>query len=337
MKRPSSSAAPVNDVISKMRKGVSKADLEKDKEKEGHGDDHDEEGEDEEGQQYRDKAKGQKFSKMRDSLPDYVLDLVEKQSAKAANPREFKSQVINKLFKKSKSGKLELNLEDQMFQEHKRIFTKNFAKEQDRAMPESIMCGLYFHNDRNAFRQALQAGDIQEVEGSGGKSFYSFTEYKKGKEDGSMEEQKLSGSSKVTKDQAMLLGKAFGAIGWTWNYKAKDVEKMLPGSSIPPAILNLIKEATESQTKLAKEATHLIKGWAGDKTDERFMKLKKGHCLCNQNVAKLNHMKEFQELPDDLEPTKSNLDKIMLDMATHTSEYNELIEITKGIMKAKKK
>ena len=113
--------------------------------------------------------------------------------------------------------------------------------------------------------------------------------------------------------------------------------KFLPGASIPPAIQELIKEATDSQAKLAKEASVIIKAWTGDKMDERFKKLKSGHGTCQTNIAKLNHMREFHELPDNLESTKENLDQVMLAMATHTSEYNELVEVTRGLIKASKK
>ena len=81
----------------------------------------------------------------------------------------------------------------------------------------------------------------------------------------------------------------------------------------------------------------IIKAWTGDKSDERFKKLKTGHGVCNTNIAKLNHMKEFHELPDNMESTKENLDQAMLSMATHTSEYNELVEVTRGLIKASKK
>ena len=168
-------------------------------------------------------------------------------------------------------------------------------------------------------------------------TFYAYSSYKKGKEHAQVDEQQLKGSSKVTAQQAKLLQGAFANVGWHWNYKEKDAQKFLPGANIPASILNLIREATDSQSKLAKEATSIIKQWPGEKSDDRLLRLKKGHCVCNQNIAKLNHMQEFHELPDDLEPTKQNLDRVMLEMATHTSDYNELIEMTRGYLKSKKK
>lgn len=332
MKRPASSGAlSIQHTISKMQRGVSKADLIKNKKI---SDEAETEMEVESG---RDKAKGQKYAKMKDSLPEHIVDLVEKQSVKAASPRDYKTMVINKLFKRNANGKLELNLDDQFFQEHKKIYQERYAKEQDNAYPESILKGLYFQNDDNAFKLALKKGEVVAVDCGDGKTMYSFTSYKKGKKHGAVEEQVLQGSSKISKEQCRMLAAAFEHVGWSWVYKEKDCTKFLPGASIPPAIQELIKEATDSQAKLAKEASVIIKAWTGDKMDERFKKLKSGHGTCQTNIAKLNHMREFHELPDNLESTKENLDQVMLAMATHTSEYNELVEVTRGLIKASKK
>ena len=115
---------------------------------------------------------------------------------------------------------------------------------------------------------------------------------------------------KVSKEHAKLLAEAFKHASWSWKYQDGDVAKLADGQ-IPPAILKLVTQATESQQNLAKEAKTIIKNWKGTKSDERLAKLRKGHAACDSNLAKLTHMKEFHELPDDMEPTKSNLDKIM--------------------------
>lgn len=99
---------------------------------------------------------------------------------------------------------------------------------------------------------------------------------------------------------------------------------------------NLIKQATESQSKLSKEAMILIKSWPGDISDDRLTKLKRGHNLCQKNLTKLQYIKDFKELPDDMEATKENLDSLMSTLATHTSELNELIETTRGFVRAKR-
>jgi hypothetical protein len=154
MKRPSASlkrpASSINEAITKMQRGISKA-VE---------DGADEISED----QGRDKAKGQKFTKMRSFLPDHVLDLFERESTKASSPRQYKTMIINKLFVRDASGKLVLNLEDELFQEHKKIYSKKFAREEESAMPELVMRGLYFANSESAMGEAKKRGEIIPVD-----------------------------------------------------------------------------------------------------------------------------------------------------------------------------
>lgn len=337
MKRPSSStstnpqkkpAGCINQVVANLKRGVSSFDLEQK-----------ETGENEspEEEKTRDKSKGQKYKAMKDQLPEHVVDLIEKESSKKSSPREFKTQVINALFVRNDSGKLELNLSDPVFEEHKRLYTKRFAKETDTAVPESIMRGLYFHNDSQAFESAKSKGDIMEVDCGNGKTFWAFSSYKKGKEVGAIEEQSLQTSKKIDKNQAKLLRQAFQGVGWSWDYKEADVQKMINGQAIPASIQALVKQATDSQSKLSKEALVLIKGWEGDASDEKLVRLKRGRNTCQNNLTKLQYMKEFKELPDGLETSKENLDKLMMELAQQTADMNELIEISRGYMRAKKK
>lgn len=335
MKKP---ASGINAVVQKLQRGVSRVDLENEHDGES-GDEHEpgagEEGEDDECSK-RDKSKGQKYKQMKNELPDFVIDLVEKESLKKGSPREFKTLVINRLFQRSSSGKLVLNLDDALFSEHKKLYTKRYAREEANALPESIMKGLYFHNDQNAMDTAKRNGDIQPVDTGDGKIFWAFNSYLKGKEVASVETQELSSKKKVDKNQHRLLGEAFKNVGWTWDYKKGDVDKLANGKVIPGAIQNLIKQATESQMKLSKEAMTLIKSWPGDVSDDRLTKLKKGHNDCQKNLTKLQYIKDFKELPDDMEATKENLDTLMSNLATQTSNLNELIETTRGFVRAKK-
>lgn len=167
-KKPASSSKSVNinEAITKMKRGVSKVDLGQEEPEEEVESADLVSGEDEaEGGAGRDKATSQRYLKLRDSLPAHVVDLVDKQSRLSCNPRAFKTQCINRLFKRNKkTGKLELNLEDQMFTEHRDVYSKKFARETDHAYPEAIMKGMYFQNDEGAFTRAKDAGDIKAVD-----------------------------------------------------------------------------------------------------------------------------------------------------------------------------
>ena len=181
MKRPAASgsaggpkkkpAGKINETIDNLRRGVSSTMLDEEPEEEDSTKD-EEEGDGES----RDKSKGQKYAKLKNSnsLPAHVIDLVERQSAVSPCPRSFKTHVINKLFKKGKGGKLTLDLDNELFAEHKKIYNKKFNTEKETALPESILKGLYFQNNQQAFEAARDAGDIQPVEGASALLLGSF-------------------------------------------------------------------------------------------------------------------------------------------------------------------
>ena len=167
LKRPASS---ISSVVQSMQKGISPADMRD--EQAIHESELDQDG--------RDKSKGQKCVKMRHQLPNYVVDLIEKESQKCASPREFKTACINHLFKRSSSGKLVLNLDDAMFTEHKKVYGKKYAGAKETALPELVMRGLYFANDQAAKDLAKEREEIMPAEVEHGKTFWSFTKFTKG-------------------------------------------------------------------------------------------------------------------------------------------------------------
>ena len=252
LKRPASSlslrpaASSINDTISKLQRGFSETDLDK-------GSEHSEEENDK-----RDKTKGQKYQKMKSELPEHVIDLIEKQSQKASSPRQFKTQIINKLFNRNPDGRSELNLDDDVFSEHRKIYTKRFSKEKETAYPESILRGLYFGNSQDALDRAKQAGEVVAVEGSNGKTLWAFESLSRRVENAKVEEQRLASSKKVSKEQAKMLAQCFAEAGWSWSYSEGDVQSLQNGKKIPQAILDLCKQATDSQNKLCKEAMALV-------------------------------------------------------------------------------
>ena len=147
LKKPAA-AGPINTSLALLKKGAGGT-ME---EQEGDGDEGDTDSVAEAGESKRDKGKAIKYAKMRSELPEFVIDLVEKQSAKSSSPRAFKTDIINRLFKRDAGGKLSLRLQDPVFAEHKRVYTDKFAKEQDVAYPESILKGLYFAGDDKKFQ-----------------------------------------------------------------------------------------------------------------------------------------------------------------------------------------
>ncbi|CAE7201833.1 unnamed protein product [Symbiodinium sp. CCMP2592] len=312
--------------------------------------DHDMEGEEEEEEggdesTSRDKGFALKFQKMKKDLPAYVVDLVETQSAKAAHPREFKSKIINKLFKREswlrdyvmstdKSGKIHLNLQDACFKEHKKLYNENFSKSSEISYPESIFKGMFYANNDDKFEAALAKGEICEAKSSvPGVKFFSFQTFKAVQKTGCMEEEELSSTAKVSKDQAKILSECFSRIGWKMKHSTDETKKFAKGGSVPTNIEAVLRTALEAQQKLSKDAMIILKKWGAD--DDTTKNLRKYHKGSQEFIVKLDHIKQFRELPDDEALTKPNFDKFLLKVADHTEQFNVLVESSKGALKAK--
>lgn len=145
MKRPASGS--ITDMVRKMQKGVDGCESEKEDGAATREDTEPEE-QQEQTEQSRDKGKGQKYARIKDTLPAHVVDLIEEQSKKAMAPRQFKTAAINRLFKRNANGALELNVTDALFEEHKELFTQKYNKEDEKAVPPGIMLNLYFNGNQ---------------------------------------------------------------------------------------------------------------------------------------------------------------------------------------------
>ena len=120
----------------------------------------------------RDKGKAlkcAKYAKMKEqgALPEHKVSLVENESKKAVSSRQFKTMAINRLFKRDGDGTISLSMGDGLFAESQEVFSQTHAKKKEKALPKSIVCGLYFQNDTKSFDAALANGDLEECEEDG--------------------------------------------------------------------------------------------------------------------------------------------------------------------------
>ncbi|CAJ1421834.1 unnamed protein product [Effrenium voratum] len=197
---------------------------------------------------------------MRASLPPHILNLYDAEAEKKSSPRAFRTQVINKLFKKLDNGRYELQTEAPMFTEAKRLYAKKCGQDENRAMPRSTMAGLYFHNDINALDKALKAGEIYTTTGDDNKEYFAFRELVTGTEHGTEETQSISKTKKVSKEQSRLLENVLRQLDW--KFERKDEAKMeasLQQGSLPKNMASLVKQALDAISRLLADATKCFK------------------------------------------------------------------------------
>ena len=284
---------------------------------------------------HRDKGKAIKFNKQRSQLPPHVLHLLEVQSQEASSPRAFKTQIINKLYKREKDGSLTLNLGDAIFREHELVYKKKFARSQSEALPGSIFRGLYFQGSQAALEAAVACGDVKKVRQAGDDGvetdYYAFKKYVVGEEQGKNVQQELTAEKTVSARDAEDLRKALKAVGWSLDTVSQKAVVQENGKMVTQ-VNNLIKQAQAAQEKLAKEALSCIKAWQG--SSETLKHLKKDYATSVSHISQITHVRDLRELPSGEALTKEGFDTFMLRVAKLTEAFNVTIAKAKAEMKA---
>ena len=95
--------------------------------------------------------------------------------------------------------------------------------------------------------EAEKAGEISKVEDPEGGNgvYYSFRQIKIGVEKGAV-------------TRAAVFGDLMSSLGWSFNRKKEDNQKMKPGKDLPKSVEALLKQAIEAQNKLCQDGMKLM-------------------------------------------------------------------------------
>ena len=66
----------------------------------------------------------------------------------------------------------------------------------------------------------------------------------------------------------------------------------------------------------------------------KLKELKQEHQKSNKNITDLQHIQNFEEMPDGMPLKKSGFDSFVVAVATDTQNLNQCIETSKGLVKA---
>ena len=161
---------------------------------------------------------------------------------------------------KQKNGHFSLNTKDPMFEEARQVYERKFGKSQTKAMPKSIVKGLYFQGSETAFQASLDAGDLDEIEDDGVK-YYAFKELKCGTEKGSVQSQtSSSGKMKISAGDYEATVALVDSLGWSFQLSDKDKKKMLAigNGGLPDSVTTSLGNAKGACEKLEKQAMSLV-------------------------------------------------------------------------------
>ena len=211
----------------------------------------------------RNRGKARKFKKMYDSgaIPDHILDLFEKESKRHPKPREFKSELINKLFKEDGKGGYKMVADNPWFQQQKESFHKKYGKDEQQGTPKDVFVYQVFHGNSEALEAAIEKGSVQQWD-QDGVVFCGFRKTKAGVENGKVDKYNMgSGQVKLKGDQWQAMSKAFKSLSWSFSGggPAGSGEGQASGSSFGPS----------SKKQKSIESGHLTEQMAQVLTDAK--------------------------------------------------------------------
>ena len=109
---------------------------------------------------------------------------------------------------------------------------------------------------------------------------------------------------------------------------AKDPKKKLPNN-----INELLDGARQALERLSRDALKILKD--GAKLTDGGKALRGHYNACQQDLASINHVKLFKELPNDKPLTKQNFDLCVFEVAKHVEALNLEVESSKAKLRAK--
>lgn len=176
----------------------------------------------------RDYAKARKFARMlkQGQVPEEVVTLYNDSAVQSKQPRLFKTELINRLFKKDSKGGFVLCHNDPEFVSWKRNMDKSFATQKSVGVPKSIMLWQVFQGNKNAMEDAEREGDIYQVNG-----FWHHSKVTAGRTKSTTDTMELkAGAVALDVDQFSGLSSFLGNRDWA-KFGKECAEEALPASS----------------------------------------------------------------------------------------------------------
>lgn len=227
MKKPASGGGSIKDVVNALNEEINK-------EKETQ----DEEGGDSE---LRDKQKSQKFHKMLSSgtLPEHIVHMFNVESKKSKEgQRAYQTRLINQLFDKNKDGTFRVMTDKHEFQEYRKIFHRQVAKDKTEALPRTIMLASNFHGNEALMKKAIDNGElISKVDKETKVEYLQFRKLSSAEIRGNETGETVQGNRKINREMAHIMADTMSKLKWKFHLTkagqfALSVVKVMLGNFI---------------------------------------------------------------------------------------------------------
>ena len=283
----------------------------------------------------RDKGKGEKWAKMADKkqIPDHLLALYNEVPA-GTSKRKHQTTVINAVFKRRSDGGFDLNTTDPISQQSLESYDKRYSKEQDKGLTKTLFLWKYFQGNQAAMDRAYENGEIFETKDAEGRKFWCHKEMVIGREVGRNETNSIQQQKKARNDQAEAIADIMRKMNWGWD-RCKD-DPISNGVMSKDAV-KMLNAALQSQNRLATDALKLIKNHSEPLGENRVKELTSGHAKAQSAGLSIEHLLKFKLLPSQQEVSRAGLDNFIREITEQTQAQTELIEVSKGLVRAASK
>ena len=242
-------------------------------------------GEEGDGEEKRDYAKARKFKRLADkgAIPEHIMDLFNNVAKSKAQPRAFKTKLINQLFEKDGKGGYVIQPKKPMFESRKEVFHAQYGKDEQAGSPKIVFLHSVFHGNRDALEDAIQQGAVVEYL-QDGVPYCSYRKTKAGVKKMKTDNMKIhDGARAITLDQHQALGKAWKSMAWTFDNgdgssnalasssNQKPKQKALETSGLTKPMKELLGEAKGAHEKLLASSMKML-GKCSDMEDKKNFK-----------------------------------------------------------------
>ena len=322
-----------------------------------------------EAKEKRNYGKARKFARaiQAGEIPEDIKDMYNNASKYSNQPRLFKTELVNRLFKKTAKGEFVLCHDEPAFASWKRNKDTKFATADSVGVPYMVILWQTFQGQEHAMQEALKRGDIYESHG-----LYHHRRMTAGRSKASTDTMELDGG-KVSLDidqfagmSSFLGGKQWSKYGNASMQDSPEVPKskrshLLSLEDAPPVHLKrasshlappepapankVVKlnwqsfqhhvcEAKNANERLQRDCSRLVmKVRGGDQklTDEMKAVVK----LLTENLQSLQECQMWEEVPGSDGNEKEKVEKYFTQLAEDTEKANETMEQVKAVCKAR--
>ena len=187
----------------------------------------------------RDRGKARKYKKLADAkaIPQHIVQMIEEDSKNQPKPRQYKTNLINKLFIKTEKGDYQMEPNQPVFESFKESVHKQYGRDETEGSPKTVFLWKVFQGKEDVLNAAIAEGSVTEWQ-QDGITFCAFRKMNAGVEKNwSQTTQLKAGPQKLQDDQFQNLSKAFSSLCWQFGQWRVDKLPVLESSIRPWNVL----------------------------------------------------------------------------------------------------